>query len=208
MGKQFGYKKYMKDDVKKDSSLLKIFVLSFFSMLLIFTFLIKSFSPSVDASIGDYQQSSLDTQQEENEKVVDDRLSMIQNEDQGKSFTDLMNRAEDIQKETSKQQEQQSSVTDNQKNVDKNEDSATTLTTTSAEPVYKVYVGSYTSAEQAKVAKDIIQESGNGLNPIVKCIGSNNYTLQVGLFKNKQSAETMLMTVQQNNLPARIVQEY
>lgn len=208
MGKQFGYKKYMKDDVKKDSSLLKIFVLSFFSMLLIFTFLIKSFSPSVDTSIGDYQQSSLDTQQEENEKVVDDRLSMIQNEDQGKSFTDLMNRAEDIQKETSKQQEQQSSVTDNQKNVDKNEDSATTLATTSAEPVYKVYVGSYTSAEQAKVAKDIIQESGNGLNPIVKCIGSNNYTLQVGLFKNKQSAETMLMTVQQNNLPARIVQEY
>ena len=64
MGKQFGYKKYMKDDVKKDSSLLKIFVLSFFSMLLIFTFLIKSFSPSVDTSIGDYQQSSLDTQQE------------------------------------------------------------------------------------------------------------------------------------------------
>lgn len=206
MGKQFGYKKYMKDDVKKDSSLLKIFVLSFFSMLLIFTFLIKSFSPSVDTSIGDYQQSSLDTQQEENEKVVDDRLSMIQNEDQGKSFTDLMNKAEDVQKDASKQQEQQSSVTDNQKNIVKNEDTA--QVSTAAEPVYKVYVGSYTSAEQAKVAKDIIQESGNGLNPIVKCIGSNNYTLQVGLFKNKQSAETMLMTVQQNNLPARIVQEY
>ena len=206
MGKQFGYKKYMKDDVKKDSSLLKIFVLSFFSMLLIFTFLIKSFSPSVDTSIGDYQQSSLDTQQEENEKVVDDRLSMIQSEDQGKSFTDLMNKAEDVQKDASKQQEQQSSVTDNQKNIVKNEDTA--QVSTAAEPVYKVYVGSYTSAEQAKVAKDIIQESGNGLNPIVKCIGSNNYTLQVGLFKNKQSAETMLMTVQQNNLPARIVQEY
>lgn len=206
MGKQFGYKKYMKDDVKKDSSLLKIFVLSFFSMLLIFTFLIKSFSPSVDTSIGDYQQSSLDSQQEENEKVVDDRLSMIQSEDQGKSFTDLMNKAEDVQKDASKQQEQQSSVTDNQKNIVKNEDTA--QVSTAAEPVYKVYVGSYTSAEQAKVAKDIIQESGNGLNPIVKCIGSNNYTLQVGLFKNKQSAETMLMTVQQNNLPARIVQEY
>ena len=206
MGKQFGYKKYMKDDVKKDSSLLKIFVLSFFSMLLIFTFLIKSFSPSVDTSIGDYQQSSLDSQQEENEKVVDDRLSMIQSEDQGKSFTDLMNKAEDVQKDASKQQEQQSSVTDNQKNIVKNEDTA--QVSTAVEPVYKVYVGSYTSAEQAKVAKDIIQESGNGLNPIVKCIGSNNYTLQVGLFKNKQSAETMLMTVQQNNLPARIVQEY
>lgn len=77
-----------------------------------------------------------------------------------------------------------------------------------ADPVYKVFVGSYTSAEQAKVAKDIIQESGNGLNPIVKCIGSNNYTLQVGIFKNKQSAESLLYTVQQNHLPGRIVQDY
>ena len=51
--------------------------------------------------------------------------------------------------------------------------------------------------ELIKVAKDIIQESGNGLNPIVKCIGSNNYTLQVGIFKNKQSAESLLYTVQQ-----------
>ena len=80
--------------------------------------------------------------------------------------------------------------------------------TPKAEPVYKVYVGTYTSAEQAKVAKEIIQESGNGLNPIVKCIGSNNYTLQVGLFKSKQSAESLLYTVQQNHLPGRVVQEY
>ena len=76
------------------------------------------------------------------------------------------------------------------------------------EPVYKVFVGTYTSAEQAKVAKDIIQESGTGLTPIVKCIGSNNYTLQVGIFKNKNSAESLLYTVQQNNLPGRIVQDY
>ena len=80
--------------------------------------------------------------------------------------------------------------------------------TQEAEPIYKVYVGAYTSAEQAKVAKDIIVESGNGLNPIVKCIGSNNYTLQVGIFKNKNSAEALLITVQQNHLPGRIVQEY
>ena len=48
MGKQFGYKKYMKKEAQKDNSLIKIFILSFFGMLLVFTFLIKSFSPSVD----------------------------------------------------------------------------------------------------------------------------------------------------------------
>ena len=73
--------------------------------------------------------------------------------------------------------------------------------------VYKVFIGSYTSAEQSKVAKEIIMESGSGFNPIVKCIGANSYTLQVGIFKNKQSAETMLSTIQRANLPGRIVQE-
>ena len=58
------------------------------------------------------------------------------------------------------------------------------------------------------MAKDIIVEGGSNLTPIVKCIGSNNYTLQVGIFKNKQSAEGLLYTIQQNHLPGRIVQEY
>ena len=80
--------------------------------------------------------------------------------------------------------------------------------TPEAEPVYKVFIGAYTSIEQAKVAKDIILETGTGLNPIVKCLGTNNYTLQVGIFKNKNSAESLLYTIQQNHLPGRIVQEY
>ena len=199
MGNQFGYKKYMKKEAQRDNSLLKIFVISFFAMLLVFTFLIKSFSPTVDTSIGDYQNDN--EQQEESAKTVDDRLSSIQSEDQGRSFTDLMAKPDDVPKDT-------------QTNIDIQQDKpvkqveTTPQPVAATDPVYKVFVGSYTSAEQAKVAKDIIQESGNGLNPIVKCIGSNNYTLQVGIFKNKQSAESLLYTVQQNHLPGRIVQDY
>ena len=199
MGNQFGYKKYMKKEAQRDNSLLKIFVISFFAMLLVFTFLIKSFSPTVDTSIGDYQNDN--EQQEDSAKTVDGRLSSIQSEDQGRSFTDLMAKPDDVPKDT-------------QTNIDIQQDKpvkqveTTPQPVAAADPVYKVFVGSYTSAEQAKVAKDIIQESGNGLNPIVKCIGSNNYTLQVGIFKNKQSAESLLYTVQQNHLPGRIVQDY
>lgn len=199
MGNQFGYKKYMKKEAQKDNSLLKIFVISFFAMLLVFTFLIKSFSPTVDTSIGDYQNDN--EQQEETAKTVDDRLSSIQSEDQGRSFTDLMSKPDDVPKET------QTNIDIQQDKPVKQEETAPPPVA-AADPVYKVFVGSYTSAEQAKVAKDIIQESGNGLNPIVKCIGSNNYTLQVGIFKNKQSAESLLYTVQQNHLPGRIVQDY
>ncbi|MBD9223709.1 hypothetical protein EGQ24_07410 [bacterium] len=203
MGNQFGYKKYMKKEAQKDNSLLKIFVLSFFGMLIVFTFLIKSFSPTVDTSIGDYQDNS---QQEETAKNVDDRLSMIQSEDQGRSFSDLMSKPDDVPQKADNQTDV---VVDQSKTVKENNVAETvTPQPVQADPVYKVFVGSYTSAEQAKVAKDIIQESGNGLNPIVKCIGSNNYTLQVGIFKNKQSAESLLYTVQQNHLPGRIVQDY
>ncbi len=205
MGNQFGYKKYMKKEAQKDNSLLKIFVLSFFGMLIVFTFLIKSFSPTVDTSIGDYQDNSAN-QQEETAKNVDDRLSMIQSEDQGRSFSDLMSKPDDVPKKADNQTDV---VVDQSKTVKENNVAETvTPQPVQADPVYKVFVGSYTSAEQAKVAKDIIQESGNGLNPIVKCIGSNNYTLQVGIFKNKQSAESLLYTVQQNHLPGRIVQDY
>ena len=205
MGNQFGYKKYMKKEAQKDNSLLKIFVLSFFGMLIVFTFLIKSFSPTVDTSIGDYQDN-LDNQQEETAKNVDDRLSMIQSEDQGRSFSDLMSKPDDVPQKTDNQT---GVVVDQPKTIKENNVAETVAPQpVQADPVYKVFVGSYTSAEQAKVAKDIIQESGNGLNPIVKCIGSNNYTLQVGIFKNKQSAESLLYTVQQNHLPGRIVQDY
>lgn len=193
------YKKYMKKNNTQDYSLWKMFALSFFGMLLVFTFLIKSFTPSVDVSIGDYQQETESDNADEMKKIVDGRLAMIQDEDQGRNFTDLMKNPDDITTEAVSAPEAKTN----------NVDSVTeALKTPVSDPVYKVFIGNYTSAEQAKVAKDIIVESGANLTPIVKCIGSNNYTLQVGIFKNKASAEGLLYSIQQNNLPARIVQEY
>lgn len=194
------YKKYMKENSTKDYTLWKLFVISFFGMLLIFTFIIKSFSPSVDVSIGDYKQESEIDNSDEMKKIVDGRLAMIQDEDQGKNFSDLMKKAEDT-----KVVDVDSNKTNS---ISEDTSVAEALKTPAVDPVYKVFIGTYTSAEQAKVAKDIIMESGSNLNPIVKCIGSNNYTLQVGIFKNKASAETLLYTIQQNHLPGRIVQEY
>ena len=195
-----GYKKYMKQDVRQGHPLVKIFIISFFGMLLLCTFIINSLAKkmTVDTSIGDYKEQA--TEELESKNIVDNRLTMIQNEDQERSFKDLMQSSDDSSKEkepTEVQTNVQQSVPENTLNT----------TTPAQDTVYKVYIGSYSSAEQAKVAKEIIQESGSGLNPIVKCIGSNNYTLQVGIFKNKQSAEAMLVSVQKVNLPGRIVQE-
>ena len=193
-----GYKKYMKKNTPKEHSLWKLFAVSFFGMLLVFTFLIKSFSPTVDVSIGDYKQEESFDNSDEIKKIVDQRLAMIQEEDQGVNFSDIMNKNEE--KEKVKQEEKLSSLTSDK--------TLEVVTLQKSEPVYKVFIGSYTSAEQAKVAKDIIIESGSTLSPIVKCLGSNNYTLQVGIFKNKASADALLVNIQNSHLPGRIVQEY
>lgn len=195
-----GYKKYMKQEARESNPLIKIFIISFFGMLLFFTFIIKSLMPSVDTSIGDYKEQSPITDEEVSKKIVDNRLEMIKNEDQGRNFSDLMSNAIDNKTETS------DVIVDSSRKTSTDSNTEQTVQTPQ-ETVYKVFIGSYTSAEQARVAKDIITESGNGLNPIVKCLGSNNYTLQVGIFKNKQSAESLLYTIQQNHLPGRIVQE-
>lgn len=202
------YKKYMKKDTGKDYSLLKLFFFSFFGMLLLFTYLIKSFSPSVDVSIGDYKQESEIENIEEVKKNVDNRLAMIQDEDQGKTFSEIMKRAEEAEKDVKAEEGKKTIqlVKEKTDEVVLNTDEA--VKSQSLDPVYKVFIGNYTSAEQAKVAKDIITEAGSTLTPIVKCIGTNNYTLQVGIFKNKESADALLLTIQQNHLPGRIVQEY
>lgn len=195
------YKKYMKKDNSKDYTLLKLFVISFFAMFLIFTFIIKACSPSVDVSIGDYKQELDVDNSEDMKKNVDGRLSMIQDEDQGRNFSELMKNANDM--EISKDVTNESNSSKSEKTQQ-----SEAIVTSEVEPVFKVFIGTYTSSEQAKVAKDIISETGMNLNPIVKCIGSNNYTLQVGIFKNKNSADALLYTIQQNHLPGRIVQEY
>ena len=195
-----GYKKYMKKGQDKNNELLKLFVISFFGMLLVFTFLIKSFTPSVDTSIGDYKNENTIDNDDILKANVDGRLAMIQEEDRGRNFTELVRNVE-------KEQNLDNQALDN-KSSQEEQSSNEETTTPKTEPVYKVYIGTYTSSESAKIAKELVQEQGGNLNPIIKCLGTNNYTLQVGLFKNKTSAEALLYTIQENHLPGRIVQDY
>ena len=203
MSKNQGYKKYMKKNTTKDYSLFKLFIISFFGMLLVFTFLITTLSPNVDTSIGgDKPEDGSDAGNLFKENI-DSRLVMIKEEDQGRSFSDIMNTADRREKAEANANSEFSDLK-NEVNTPVKTQEVNPEPVKQQEVVYKVFIGTYTTAEQAKVAKDIITESGSNLNPIVKCIGSNDYTLQVGIFKNKASAEALLQTIQANHLPARI----
>lgn len=68
----------------------------------------------------------------------------------------------------------------------------------------RVVVGYYASEKQAEVAKSIIQDAGIGVSPIVKHIGGY-YTLQVGSYNSKESAQAAANNLLKANFPARVV---
>lgn len=68
----------------------------------------------------------------------------------------------------------------------------------------KVFVGSYPTIEQAKVAQSILQESGLGVSPFIKNV-RGNYTLQVGSFSSEDKAQALADELLKHNFPARIV---
>lgn len=70
----------------------------------------------------------------------------------------------------------------------------------------RVVVGYYASEKQAEVAKSIIQDAGIGVSPIVKNIGGY-YTLQVGSYSSKESAQAAANNLLKANFPARVITE-
>jgi cell division protein FtsN len=70
----------------------------------------------------------------------------------------------------------------------------------------KVYVGRYANIEQAKVAQEILMDSGLGITPFIKDAGSY-YTLQIGSYSSRAKAEGLASELQRNSFPARVIQE-
>lgn len=70
----------------------------------------------------------------------------------------------------------------------------------------KVFVGRYSTLEQAKVAQGILLDSGVSITPFVKDMGSY-YTLQVGSYSSRAKADGLAAELQRNNFPAKVVQD-
>ena len=197
MAKINSYKKYMKKSEQKDYSLLKIFIISFCLMLICSTFIFKEMLPKVDTSVGDYKQEEIP--EYESKRDVDNRLALLQQEDSEQQNFEInfseMSRSNKISD-------------DNTENTAILKEEVPIQVKQSQEKTYKVYIGSYSSVEEAKAAKDLIIEVNIGLNPIVKYVDANTYSLQIGAFKSKEAANNLLNNVQRNNIQARIVEEY
>lgn len=208
---KISYKEYQKQLTKKPNEGLIIFVTAFFVMLLLFLGVVKQLSPDVDVTIGDNSQQ---TEEEVDKANVDDRLKELQMDDNSYKYDD--NFSSELEEKVILPKQKVKTVGEQEKEaevivIDQNKNTpAKQIEHTPVQPVTnvsaKVIVGYYATAEQANVAKGIIEEAGLGINPFVKNIG-DAYTLQVGSFSSKEKAQNVANDLLKNNFPARVIVE-
>ena len=212
------YKEYKRKLEANPNEGLILFVSAFFVLLLIFLGVAKQLSPDVDVSIGDDEYST----EEVVKGSVDDRLRLIQMEDNSYDTEDetfspeLEEKVKIPERERQTIGEEEAIILEPHKQQpEQHAANTSTAVQEHSQPVQqpvqpavnaKVIVGYYATAEQAEVAKGIIQEAGLNVQPFVKNIGAA-YTLQVGSFSSREKAQSVANDLLKNNFPARVIIE-
>lgn len=216
------YKEYQKKVTKNPNEGLIMFVSAFFVMLLLFLGIAKQISPEIDVSIG--EENNVSTE-DALKTSVDDRLKLIQNEDntenvQDDTFSPELDEKIKLPENTKKSdetaeeepQKEEAPITLPEKNATPKPAATAsvppkpTVAPMAAGTNAKVVVGYYTTKEQAEVAKGIISEAGLNISPFVRNIGGA-YTIQVGSYSTREKAQTVVNDLLRNNYPARVIIE-
>lgn len=215
------YRDYKKIVNRNPRQSLILFVSVFFTLLLVFLGFAKLMSPDVDITLGD---EGISTEEDAGIKGgVDQRLKEIQMEDNYDAVGGEDLAVEEDGKVVIPKAKDKETVNDEKPQT---EEEAIHLDTSAPKPEVKsketiaapapqapvpavnarVVVGFYSTAEQAEVAKGIIQDAGLGLTPFIRKMGSG-YTLQVGSFNTKEKAMNIANELLIKNYPARVIIE-
>ena len=224
------YKDYKKLVKRNPRQSFILFVSVFFTLLLVFLGFAKLMSPDVEINLGD----DATVMQEDEDGIrggVDHRLKEIQMEDNfdaiggedlavedgGKVIIPKTNDAEADENALPQDEEainlELPSVQQKEAETVTPEPSAPAPAapepqTTAPAPAInaRVVVGFYSTAEQAEVAKGILQDAGLGVSPFIRKMGSG-YTLQVGSYNSKDTAMNVANELLIKNYPARVIVE-
>lgn len=227
MGNQY-YKKYNKQEEEKPSY-IKLFFGAFFMMLILFVVIAIHLFSSVDTAIGENDEGYIKESGLGVKHLIDSRLKFIQMEDSDKMPS---NKAPNIiqtkeEMSDSSEGEVQTQVFGGQdfsnpysgNNAFSGTQSSYSEGSTIKHPtgvnsqsvqkttVYKVYIGSYSTLEQARVAQNIVQDANLGVTSFVKTLGNGSYTVQVGSYVDQTKASSVVNELKRNHFPARLVQE-
>lgn len=215
------YKEYKKKIVKNKKQSLMMFISIFFVLLLIFLGFAKLMSPDVDIAIGEDNvnaESAEDTFYGKSGNV-DERLKALQDEDDGNGSVSNDSKTEEdglvkIPEKSSKSTAEESKIEQEIDSIDEPIKKQSTASNApapvqTAQPVQstvtaRVVVGFYNTQAQADVARGILQDAGLGVTPHIRPMGAG-YTLQVGAYSSKESANNLANKLLMNNYPARVV---
>ncbi len=231
MGNQY-YKKYNKQEEEKPSY-IKLFFGAFFMMLILFVVIAVHLFSSVDTAIGENDEGDIKESGLGVKHLIDSRLKFIQMEDNNKlpsnqvpnviqSKEEAMmqaNSSGEVQVQTFGGQDYsnpygnsntysstQTTFPDVERQPIKHPTGVPQQTTTS-NTVYKVFIGSYSTLEQARVAQNIVQDANLGVTSFVKTLTNGTYTIQVGSYSDITKAQNLTNELKRNHFPARMVQE-
>jgi len=219
------YKDYKKIVNRNPKQGLILFLSVFFALLIVFLGFAKMMSPDVDITLGD---ETLQTEEPAGSGAVDSRLKEILMEDNsealggealsieedGKVIIPKRNNTEKVTPDNPTEEdsiyleeEPKPAVKPEQKipqTTSGNDNHQTAPVPQSVNA--KVVVGSYSTLEQAEVAKGILIDSDLGLSPFIRKI-NNEYTIQVGSFNSKEKAMNAARDLLIKNYPARVLIE-
>lgn len=204
---------------RKDKQAMMLFIVTFFVSLIIITYFIKSMSPDVDVEIGGKHTQTSDETESEMKQPIDDRLRWIQMEDNlpGVSKRNEINDSESdeiVKEKTDKNHPELKPI----EYVNPQDTKLNTPPTPiqqkpveqvkKAEPfkMSKVYVGSYSTIEQAIQAQNKLMNATASVSPFVKEI-NGIYVLQAGSYANYSKAEALAKEINMLGFSAKVVQE-
>ena len=203
-----------------------LFTITFLLTLVAVTYVIKNYSPNVDVEIGGEQESQAAYDEDdgiEPKKAVDDRLKWIQLEDNMPGVskrdgeeeikyeeTDEQKLAAKEEKRIEEKEQQQKEITMPTEQTESTDTPVKTpiQTQNGSQPfkMAKIYVGSYSSIEQAIQAQNRLMETNLSVSPFVKEV-NGTYVLQVGSYANINKAEALVRDINAAGFSATLVQE-
>ncbi len=208
---------------------LYLFAIVFLIALYVLTNVIKSYSPDIDVSIGANQDITLsDSDMDVEVKSVDERLKWIQMEDDMPTVSvkeselnkDVVNDFDDINVDvvTPKQENNiEKNVIKNppkpsMEEVVNNKDFRNTSTSVKqvipkpTHSITKVYLGNYSSIEEAMKIQSKVSAEDPSLMPFVKAV-NNTYIVQLGSFSDSAKADNLIENLKSKGYSPKTIYE-
>ncbi len=213
---------------KRSFGYFYLFAFVFLIALLGISYIVKSYSPDIDVAIGNNEALTLSESDMEVEiKSVDERLKWIQMEDEMPTVAvreperkknkntfydedDSSGSVENIKKEAAKKEESKIKKPPVPVISDINKDFRTqTLRQVIPQPkpaLTKVYLGSYSSIEEAIIVQNKISADEPALNPFIKAVG-NTFVVQLGSFSDSDKAKALVVNLRERGYSPKVTYE-